>query len=176
MYAAVGRVDVTAERYFQYDKEKQTKAYCVDPVATITHIYVYVKDNYSFNDKGDGNSQYLGHWNKKDMILSYRAAVSDLIDGKKVHTQMGSSEITETTINWAYVPGDPINKPVDKRPGFGKLLEKNVYYPVYNSSYNQWREAQSWGDFMIYSKPQLLKLKNPITIKLDTICRVPEPM
>lgn len=177
LYAAVGRVDVTAERYFQYDKEKQTKAYCVDPVATITHIYVYVKDNYSFNDKGDGNSQYLGHWNKKDMILSYRAAVSDLIDGKKVHTQMGSSEITETTINWAYVPGDPINKPVDKRPGFGKLLEKNVYYPVYNSSYNQWREKHNrGGDFMIYSKPQLLKLKNPITIKLDTICRVPEPM
>lgn len=46
LYAAVGQVDVSAERYFQYDKEKQTKAYCIDPVATITHIYVYVKDNY----------------------------------------------------------------------------------------------------------------------------------
>ncbi|WP_330996364.1 DUF6402 family protein [Burkholderia cepacia] len=73
---------------------------CSPTAGTITHIYVYRKDNYFFNDKGDGNSQYLGHWNKKDMILSYRAAVSDLIDGKKVHTQMGSSEITETTINW----------------------------------------------------------------------------
>ncbi|VWB12108.1 hypothetical protein BPS26883_00403 [Burkholderia pseudomultivorans] len=177
LYAAVGQVDVSAERYFQYDKEKQTKAYCIDPVATITHIYVYLKDNYSFNDKGDGNSQYLGHWNKKDMILSYRAAVSDLIDGKKVHTQMGSSEITETTINWPYLPGDPIDKPVDKRPGFGKLLEKNVYYPVYNKTYNEWREKHNrGGDFMIYSKPLLLKLRNPISIKLDTICRAPEPM
>ncbi|HEF4774545.1 DUF6402 family protein [Burkholderia vietnamiensis] len=177
LYAAVGQVDVSAERYFQYDKEKQTKAYCIDPVATITHIYVYLKDNYSFNDKGDGNSQYLGHWNKKDMILSYRAAVSDLIDGKKVHTQMGSSEITETTINWPYLPGDPIDKPVDKRPGFGKLLEKNVYYPVYNKTYNEWREKHNrGGDFMIYSKPLLLKLRNPISIRLDTICRAPEPM
>jgi hypothetical protein len=177
LYAAVGQVDVTTEKYFQYDKEKQTKAYCIDPVATITHIYVYVKDNYSFNDKGDGNSQYLGHWNKKDMILSYRAAVSDLIDGKKVHTQMGSSEITEATINWPYLPGDPIDKPVDKRPGFGKLLEKNVYYAVYNKTYNEWREKHNHGgDFVIYSKPQLLKLKNPISIKLDTICRAPEPM
>nr|WP_230956732.1 DUF6402 family protein [Burkholderia cepacia] len=136
-----------------------------------------MKDNYFFNDKGDGNSQYLGHWNKKDMILSYRAAVSDLIDGKKVHTQMGSSEITETTINWPYLPGDPIDKPVDKRPGFGKLLEKNVYYPVYNKTYNEWREKHNMGsDFMIYSKPLLLKLRNPISIKLDAICRAPEPM
>ena len=177
LYAAVGKVDVSAEKFFQYDREAKTKTYCIDATATITHIYVYLKDNYSFNDKGDGNSQYLGHWNKKDMILSYRAAVSDLIDGKKVHTQMGSSEITETTINWPYLPGDPIDKPVDKRPGFGKLLEKNVYYPVYNSSYNQWREKHNrGGDFMIYSKPTLLKLKNPIAIKLDTICRAPEPM
>lgn len=111
------------------------------------------------------------------MILSYRAAVSDLIDGKKVHTQMGSSEITETTINWPYLPGDPIDKPVDKRPGFGKLLEKNVYYPVYNKTYNEWREKHNMGsDFMIYSKPLLLKLRNPISIKLDAICRAPEPM
>ena len=111
------------------------------------------------------------------MILSYRAAVSDLIDGKKIHTHMGSSEITETTINRPYLPGDPIDKPVDKRTGFGKLLEKNVYYPVYNSSYNMWRERHNrGGDFMIYSKPKLLKLKNPIEIKLDTICRAPEPM
>ncbi|EDT43604.1 DUF6402 family protein [Burkholderia ambifaria] len=166
LYVAVGRVDVSAERYFQYDNKNKTKAYCIDPVATITHIYVYVKDNYSFNDKGDGKSQYLGHWNKKDMILSYRAALSDLIDGKKIHTQMGSSEITETTVNLNYLPGDPIDKPVDKRPGFGKFLEKNVYYPVYNSSYSEWRERHNrGGDFMIYSRPQLLKLeKKPLQL------------
>lgn len=136
-----------------------------------------MKDNYSFNDKGDGNSQYLGHWNKKDMILSYRAAISDTIDGNKLHTRMGNSSITETTINWHYLPGDPFDKPVDKRPGVRKLLIKNVYYPVYNKNYNEWRELHnSGGDFMIYSKPQLLKLNKPIQIKLETICRPPEPM
>ncbi len=177
LYAAIGRVDISAEKYFQYDKETKTKAYCIDAVATITHIYVYLKDNYSFNDKGDGNSQYLGHWNKKDMILSYRAAVSDLIDGRKLHTQMGGSTITETTINWPYLPSNPLDKPVDKRPGIRKLVDKNVYYPVYNKSYNEWREKHNrGGDFMIYSKPQLMKLSKPIQFKLDTICRPSEPM
>ena len=111
------------------------------------------------------------------MILSYRAAVSDLIDGKKIHTQMGNSAITETTINWSYLPGDPLDKPVDKRPGIGKLLDKNVYYPVYNRSYNEWREKHGrGGDFMIYSRPQLIKLNKPIRFKLETICRPSEPM
>jgi hypothetical protein len=177
VYAAVGKVEITTDKYFRYNTEAKTKAYCIDATATITHIYVYLKDNYSFNDRGDGNSQYLGHWNKKDMILSYRAAVSDLIDGKKLHTQMGSSEITEVTINWPYLPGNPLDKPVDKRTGIRKLLKRNVYYPVYNKSYNEWREKHDrGGDFMIYSKPQLLALKKPIQFKLDTICRSPEPM
>lgn len=177
LYAAVGKVEISAEKYFQYDQQKKIKTYCVDAAAAVTHIYVYLKDNYSFNDKGDGNSQYLGHWNKRDMILSYRAAVSDLIDGKKLHTQMGNSAITENTINWSYLPGDPLDKPIDKRPGIRRLLDKNVYYPVYNRSYNEWREKHSrGGDFMIYSKPQLIKLNKPIQFKLETICRPSEPM
>ncbi len=177
LYTAVGRVTVSTEKYFQYNNAKKTKTYCIDATATITHVYAYVKDNYSFNDKNNGNSQYLGHWNKTDMILSYRAAVSDIIDGKKLHTQMGNSSITETTINWSYLPGTPFDKPVDKRPGLIKLLIKNVYYPVYNKSYSEWREKHNrGGDFMIYSKPQLLKLKKPIQLKLETICRPPESM
>lgn len=90
---------------------------------------------------------------------------------------MGSSEITEVTINWPYLPGNPLDKPVDKRTGIRKLLKRDVYYPVYNKSYNEWREKHDrGGDFMIYSKPQLLALKKPIQFKLDTICRSPEPM
>ena len=177
LYAAVGRANVFSEKYFQYDKSSGTKAYCIDAFTSITHIYVYVKDNYSFNDKDDGNSQYLGHWNKKDMILSHRATISDIINGKNLHTQMGNSSITKTTIDWPYLPGEPLDKPVDKRPGARKLLSKNVYYPVYNKSYNEWREKHNrGGDFMIYSKPRLLKLDKPIQFKLETICRPSEPM
>lgn len=111
------------------------------------------------------------------MILSYRATVSDIIDGKNLHTRMGNSSITETTINLSYLPGEPLDKPVDKRPGMRKLLRKNVYYPVYNKSYNEWREKHNrGGDIMIYSRPQLLKLGKPIQFKLETICRPSEPM
>lgn len=178
IYAAIGHVELTSEKYFKYDRHAKTKTYCIDSTATITHVYAYLKDNYSFNDKNDGNSQYLGHWNKNDMILSYSAAVSDFVDGKKIHTNMGNSSISETKINWDYLPGKPIDKPVDKRTGVvRKFIEKDVYWPVYNKSYNEWREKhQKGGDFMIYSKPQLYKLKKPLTIKLETICRSPEPM
>ena len=178
IYAAIGTVEVSTEKFFKYDKSAKSKAYCIDATATITHAYVYLKDNYSFNDKRDGNSQYLGHWNKNNMILSYSAAVSDLVDGKKIHTNMGSHLITKTKINWDYIPGKQIDKPVDKRTGMvRKFIEKDVYWPVYNKSYNEWREKHNWGrDFMIYSKPQLYKLKKPIKIKLETICRPSEPM
>ncbi|WP_260428910.1 DUF6402 family protein [Burkholderia cepacia] len=48
---------------------------------------------------------------------------------------------------------------------------------MYNKSYSEWREKHNrGGDFMIYSKPQLLKLKKPIQLKLETICRPPESM
>lgn len=178
IYAAIGVVEIIAEKFYKYDKEAKTKSYCIDVTATITHVYAYLKDNYSFNEKNNGNSQYLGHWNKKDMILSYTATVSDLVDGKKIHTNMGNSPITESKVNWDYLPGKPIDKPVDKRTGsIRKFVEKDVYWPVYNRSYNEWRvQHNRGGDFMIYSKPQLYKLKKPITIKLETICRPPEAM
>ena len=178
IYVAIGHVEVNTEKYFKYDKVARTKKYCIDATATITHIYAYLKDDYSFNDKNDGNSQYLGHWNKNNIILSYAAAVSDLIDGKKIHTNMGNSPIVETKINWDYLPGKAIEKPVDKRTGVvRKFLEKDVYWPIYNKSYNEWREQNNrGGDFMIYSKPQLFKLKKTIVIKLETICRLPESM
>jgi hypothetical protein len=178
IYAAIGRVEIGSEKYFKYDKKEKTKTYCIDSTATITHVYSYLKDNYSFNDKNDGNSQYLGHWNKTGIILSYPAAVSDLVDGKKIHTRMGSSPVTETKINWDYLPGKPIDKPVDTRKGIvRKFVEKDVYWPVYNKSYNEWRQKHhKGGDFFIYSKPKLYKLKKPIVIKLETICRAPEPM
>jgi hypothetical protein len=86
--------------------------------------------------------------------------------------------LAETKINWDYIPGRQIDKPVDKRTGMvRKFVEKDVYWPVYNRSYNEWREKHNrGGDFMIYSKPQLYKLKKPIIIKMETICRPSEPM
>ena len=178
LYAAIGRVEVQAERYFKYATANKTKTYCADATANVTHVYVYIKDNYSFNDKkGSSKSQYLGHWNKRDMILSYTAAASDLVNTDKINSQ--PSNIEKESINWDYLlHQSEVEKPVDKRTGFfKKLLARDVYFAVYNRSYNEWREARGrGGDFMIYSKPELIKLKTPIRIKLDTLCRPPEPI
>ena len=176
LYAAIGKAEVTGERYFNY--KTNPHQYCIDAVAQLTHVYIYVKDNYSFNDKDPANSQYLGHWNKRDMILSYLVAANDLLGQYKPEWKSkklnSGKKIEETTFNWDYlINRKEVNKPVDKRTGMvRKFMEKDVYWPVYNSSYNEWREKHNrGGDFMIYSKPKLYKLEKPIAIKLETICR-----
>lgn len=78
MYAAIGRVEVTSERYYKY--EKKPHEYCLDAVAKLTHIFIYLKDSYSFNDPDPSTSQYLGHWNKTDMVPSYKIGASELIE------------------------------------------------------------------------------------------------
>lgn len=174
IYAAIGRVEVTNEKFFKY--EKQSHEYCIDSAAKLTHIYIYIKDNYSFNDDDPSKSQYLGHWNKAGMITSYLEATNDLLGQVKPELKMRISgdKIEEDEIDWDYLSvKKETDKPVDTRRGFfGKLVKKNVYWPVYNLTYNEWRSKHNRGeDFMIYSKPQLFKLTKPITIKLGTICR-----
>lgn len=162
------------ERYFQYDSKARTKTYCLDAHVEITHIYVYVKDNYSFNDDPKNkNSQYLGHWNKEGFILTDGGLFNAAL-GKLLHTTFGDSpkEIED------YLISDGLDKVVDARRGMiRKFRDKDVYYPVYNKTYNEWREKHNrGGDFMIYSKPKYMKLKKPINFSLETICRPSETM
>ncbi|MDR1229065.1 MAG: DUF6402 family protein, partial [Azoarcus sp.] len=40
--------------------------------------------------------------------------------------------------------------------------EEDVFWPVFNSDYNEWRKKHNHGgDFVIFSKPKLVKLKRP---------------
>ncbi|WP_279606886.1 DUF6402 family protein [Burkholderia anthina] len=72
-----------------------------------SHVYVYIKDSYSFNDDSPPKSQYLGHWNKNGMVLSYIAAVNDFFKGSNLN--VGNSTIEE----WRYLPeGEEVNKPI----------------------------------------------------------------
>ncbi|MDY7579249.1 DUF6402 family protein [Herbaspirillum sp. RTI4] len=177
LYAAIGNVEVSSEKYFKYNDKDKTKIYCIDPTAILTHVYIYLKDSYSFNDKKDSNSQYLGHWNKKDMLIFYPAQISSLV--KIGNIKIGDSEITMDTINDEYLLNKKeANKPLNKRTGtFRTFIKKDIYYPIFNENYRAWREKHNrGGDFIIYSKPQLFKLKRPIKIKLETICRPAEPM
>ncbi|MCA7888877.1 DUF6402 family protein [Burkholderia contaminans] len=169
-YAAIGKASVTGERYYKY--EGKNKIFCLEPVAQITHIYVYIKDSYSFNDDSPSKSQYLGHWNKNGMVLSYVAAANDFF--KSSNLNVGNSTIEE----WRYLPeGEEVNKPIDKRTSlFRKFLAKDVYWPVHNKTYRDWRSAHNrGGDFMVYSKPRLIKLDKPIILKIDTVCRTLPP-
>lgn len=165
-YAAVGKALVTGERYYKY--EGKNKIFCLEPVAEITHIYVYIKDSYSFNDDSPSKSQYLGHWNKNGMVLSYFAAANDFF--KSSNLNVGNSTIDK----WHYLPeAEEVNKPIDKRTSlFRKFMAKDVYWPVHNKTYRDWRAVHNrGGDFMVYSKPKLIKLDKPIILKFDTVCR-----
>jgi len=107
------------------------------------------------------------------MIVSYVLGANELLGSWKL--KINGKKIEEERYNWDYLlRKKEVDKPIDKRTGlFGKFREKDVYWPVYNKSYNDWREKHNrGGDFMIYSRPQLFKLKKPISIKLETICRL----
>ncbi|WP_252426323.1 DUF6402 family protein [Burkholderia multivorans] len=165
-YAAIGKATVTGDRYYKYDGKN--KVFCLEPTVQITHVYVYVKDSYSFNDESPSKSQYLGHWNKNGMVLSYVAALNDFF--KSSNLNVGNSTVEE----WHYLPeGEEVNKPIDKRTSFfRKFLAKDVYWPVHNKTYRDWRAAHNrGGDFMVYTKPRLIKLDKPIILKIDTVCR-----
>lgn len=153
IYAAIGNVDISTEKYYKY--EKDNTLYCLNATGRITHIYAYVKDNYSFNGK-----QYLGHWNKHGVIIA---------PGTWLTGSGGPKSDSDLDI-WVKA----INKPVDTRKSFfGKFKEPDVYFPVFNADYNRWREKHHrGGDFMVYSKPVYLKLRKPIEINLGEICRV----
>ncbi|RQR29355.1 hypothetical protein DIE23_22170 [Burkholderia sp. Bp9143] len=153
IYTAIGNVEITCEKYFKY--EKSGNLYCINAVGKITHIYAYVKDNYSFNGK-----QYLGHWNRHGVIIAPGSLLTS-----------SSSPKRDSDIDiWA----KSINKPVDTRKGlFRNFRKSDVYFPVYNADYDRWRERHQRGkDFMIYSKPTYLKLKKPIDLDLGEICRL----
>ncbi|MFS2113546.1 DUF6402 family protein [Herbaspirillum frisingense] len=176
LYAAIGRAHLNGARYFKYDTDPQQ--FCMDASASVTHVYIYIKDNYSFNDKDPSRSQYLGHWNKRDMITSYYLAGNDIAGQLKPSLRRQNKNHNAPKENFRlrsdYLPGQHIvDKPVDTRRSlFSKFQAKDVYWPVYNRSYNEWRKARNRGeDFMIYSKPQLYKLETPIIIDLGTICR-----
>ena len=87
IYVAIGNVVVSGDKYFKYDGKAGTKTYCLDPKVQITHVYVYIKDNYSFIDKkGSKKSQYLGHWNKAGAIVTNGGII-----GKLTKTDIGNA-------------------------------------------------------------------------------------
>ena len=112
--------------------------------AVITAIAVYVKDSYTFATDPDKPSQYLGHWNKRSVVISPSASMlSKLLD--------------------ADYPLVVDKKPV--RPV--TFLEDMIYYPVRNRSFRDWQmKHQQGGDFIAYSDIRWVNLSIPIRVQL----------
>lgn len=163
-YAAVAKADVSREQYNRYNTPNG-KMHCVHSKIKITHIYVYAKDSYSFYDKGKA-SQYLGHWNKTGVVILTDAAAASW-GMKKI---MDSSE---KDVPW----NQRIELENDTYPPFpvdlvGKLLGKDIFYPIRNRDYREWRDKKGrGGDFLIFSDLQLIRLDPPIVVDMGEACQ-----
>ncbi|PXX32462.1 hypothetical protein NA66_1012133 [Burkholderia pyrrocinia] len=106
--------------------------------ATVTSIYLYVRDNYTFSDKSDNQSQYLGHWNHKRVVLVPAAGAAGI-----------------ASLPW-------LDYPVVVE---GKRSRDNIYYPVRNKSFREWQQRhRRGGDFIIFSDYRCVTLPQPIEI------------
>jgi len=139
----------------------------------ITHIYVYLRDIYGFNDdeQGKKRSQYLGHWNKVGMIVTNLGIIVELDREAKIL----NSDLAEFPAVDFNVSGTEY--PVDTRSGWQKFVEKNIYWSVFNRNFNEWRKQHKrGGDFVIFTKPVLVKLERPIEFTLEKLCGPEEKM
>jgi len=106
--------------------------------ATVTNIYVYIKDSFTFTDPSDAPSQYLGHWNKSSIAI-VPSHVASVVSGQR----------------W-------IEHPVWKAPLKGDF---DLLYPVKNSDFRDWqKKTKRGGDYIIYSDAEAVLLRTPIEI------------
>ncbi len=114
-------------------------------------MYVYARDSYSFNDTGV-DSQYLGHWNKTGVVLHPAAALADM---SKSGYELGNETLPPFPIDIA-----------------GRLLVKDIYYPIRNRDFVVWRQKKGrGGDFLVYSDLKLIKLSMPMVLDFGEVCQ-----
>ncbi|ATE59479.1 DUF6402 family protein [Thauera sinica] len=156
-YAAVALAQVSTEQYNWYGPIWYR---CTRTRVEVTHIYVYARDSYAFNDDKTV-SQYLGHWNRHGVIIARDAAASELIS--KYSDILAHESGNEPK---SYLPPLPahLDKPVD----IGRhLRKKEVFYPVRNRDFRHWRKLKGrGGDFAIFSSFERIKLPTPIVLDL----------
>lgn len=166
IFAAVALAKISNARYNRYDTEPWRR--CSHAKVKITHVYIYAKDSYSFNDNADGGtSQYLGHWNQHGVIIAVKAALAELLSkftAPQLHYESGNEPRM-------YLPPLPqhLDKAVDSRD---RLRAREVFYPVRNQSFRAWREAKGrGGDFLVWSNLERIKLSQPIELDLGEVCQ-----
>lgn len=131
---ALGSFNIyAAVAYAEFDRDARH--------ATITSIYLYVRDNYTFSDRTGEQSQYLGHWNHKRVVLVPATGAAGIAG-----------------IRW-------LDYPVVAE---GKRSRGNIYYPVRNKSFREWQlRHRRGGDFVIFSDYRCVTLPEPIEIEFS---------
>lgn len=165
-FAAVAEADISTNKTMYYGSHPwQTRS---RTTIKITHIYMYAKDVYSFNDDAE-SSQYLGHWNRRGVIVIHAAVAAEATS--KFLSQISKKLIFEAgNESKTHLPTLPeyLDKPVDVG---SNLKEKEVFYPVRNRNFENWRKVKKrGGDFKIFSNLEKVKLPRPIVIDLGEIC------
>lgn len=163
-YAAVASGKILTQRYNRYNSEPWQR--CVHTTVEITHVYVYAKDTYSFNQrKGSSVSQYLGHWNRRGVIITPNALMAEQISN--VSTFFEHERDNDPHF---YLPPlwETLDKPVDIK---SSLRKADVFYPVRNRDFERWRTLKGrGGDFLIFSNLERIKLPKPIVLDFGEKC------
>lgn len=130
-------------------------------VATITHAFFYMKNPYSFFDDGnDGSSQYLGHWNKKGVLLAPASFIASKIGmgDLEAHIKTRSNSTPAGIEGWAEFPvlvGEDVN------------IRDAVYYSVRNKDFRAWQILhKQGGDMLLFSDEKPVRLSPPIVVEL----------
>ncbi|SDC47654.1 hypothetical protein SAMN05216345_102447 [Cupriavidus sp. YR651] len=164
--AALGRFNfyATIAQAHVYDKPRHrtdarpSEAACSQVLASVTHVHVYMRDSYSFQDS-HRSSQYLGHWNKRGMILLPAAAVAHFL---------GSIVKEGSWLDVRFEPDDMGLLPVVIK---NRLEPENVYYPVRNRDFRAWQSKHNrGGDFLVYSDFATVRLAQPVHLNLEKQC------
>lgn len=149
IYAAVALATVRRENF---------KA----PTVTVTHVYTYAKDNYSFNDDPSEPSQYLGHWNKEGMIIVPSAAIAQVVPkslGKLLELNRPENDSITAT---PWMDGSEFTVQIEDT-----YKAENVYYPVRNRDFWNWQmQHQRGGNVLSFSDLKLVRLEQAVTFAL----------
>ncbi|MEK7888824.1 DUF6402 family protein [Burkholderia contaminans] len=131
IYAALG----SARFSWDVDSRRTT--------AEVTGVWVYVKDNYTFTDKSNERSQYLGHWSSDGVIVVPYSAIAARSNSEHI-----------PYVKYAVARGN-------------SLIKGNVYYPIENVDFRKWSDIHGrGGDFIIYSDKKFIPISPPIEISL----------
>jgi hypothetical protein len=105
-----------------------------------------------------------GHWNKYGVIITLLGGASE-VDQRYLRLFKGHFDDSPTERR-----APSLDLPVSVRGERVVYTQKEVYWPVFNSTFNLWRARHKRGqDCVIFTQPKLYKLRKAIEWKMDDL-------